>query len=226
MVKALRSLGAFSSYSEAGERLRLLKSRWTAETAMAGMRSTPPFSSTGITRQLIAACDLEWDIGAQDAALVLLCQRLTVVQVMALTYEDLIPGVIREGFPAAGSQCVRLAIQSPDTEFQHYQSEVLYIGWEVDVLSVWGTYLQFLNVRPESPFIWGSDASRELWASRRFRMIVDRSGLPHSGMTNTLSPSRFRGLWERDHRGTTIIGAIAHQAGLHERSILNILKKR
>jgi len=229
LKKALGGLGQELSSREVSEELRLLRAQWIAETASAGFRSATPLSSKSVSNALVQSCDTESISGAEDAALVLLCQRLTVRQVMALTFKDLVPGVIRPELKNAGATCVAHLVREPSTELQRYQPTVLYIGWEAETISIWGAFLQEENTRDFDPFIKGPQrkgACRENWARRRFKEVVTRAGIDRATVMSTLSPSWFRHLWEQENRGCTIVRSISKRARVSEPGAFRLIKAR
>lgn len=228
LTHALRVAGKRIDERGIAESFKQLQSQWAAEAAATGRGSSVPVSSALATQQLIAACDLSWDTGAEDAALVLLCQRLTLAQVMSLTYEEVKPGTIRPGFTDAGQICVGIDLVAPATEFQRFQRGVLFVGNDADVLSAWGSHLQYLEVGPDSHFIWGprkATTSREDWARRRFAEIARRSGFYTGRGPTGLSPSRFRALYERERRSKTPVLQLARRAGLSESGALGLIER-
>jgi len=229
-LSALRAVHHFAGFEfrheHLSEQIQALVSAYAAEAAARSGGINLPGGAEAMKERLLAICDLTWDYGAEDAALVLLAQRLTLRQAMALTYGDVQPGTMREHHPMAGATCVWIRIPTPGSKFQHLQRHAFYVGADADVMSAWGSYLQSLEVAKDSHFIWGPDAStsdRLGWAERRWRHIARRAGFPVGSGPGSLTPSRFRLAWEREARKTSPGYAVKRGTNLSDSGLRKFL---
>lgn len=203
-----------------------LTAAFAAEQAAGSGPQRLPAGAAALKARLLSVCDTFWDTGAEDATLILLSEQLTLSQVMALTYGDVHPGTMRESHTLAGATCVWIPIHQPATDFQHLHPHAFYVGEDADVMSSWGSYLQSLDVHPDSYFIWGSDrgeSNRVSWAERRWRNIAAHAGFGAGRGRGTLTPRAFRAAWESEARDTSAGRVIARRAALSDRGVRKLL---